>query len=213
MTGEAETESRQDQALDFFRALADGDRMRIAAALIERALTLEQLAEAVRLAPGAVTRHLGQLQALGLVMSEAGEDGTRYRFDTDALNALKRAVLGGQRPRTEIEAGDEWERKVLRDFLVGERLKTIPAQPKKRAAILHWLAEQFAPGECYPERQVNELLARHHPDFATLRRELVDSGLLRREAGVYWRTSPHLNPDGASPNTGRGANQRMEEGR
>ena len=208
MAGDAPTPSSEDQALDFFRALADADRIRIAAALSARALTLDQLAEAVRLAPAAATRHLGQLRALGLVTAETGDDGTRYRFDTDALNVLKRAVLGGRRPRIEIESSDEWERKVLGDFLLGERLKTIPAQPKKRAVILRWLAGQFAPDERYPERQVNELLSRHHPDFATLRRELVDSGLLRREAGVYWRASPH--PPAPSPNAGRGG-ERIEE--
>jgi hypothetical protein len=34
---------------------------------------------------------------------------------------------------------------------------------------------------------VNEIIGRHHPDFATLRRELIGANLLAREAGVYWR--------------------------
>jgi biotin operon repressor len=183
-----EHDERRELALDFFRTMADGDRIRIAAALLQRDLSLEELAETVRLSPAAVTRHLGQLEALGLVAGVDRPDGTRLRFDADALNRLKREVLGGSRRKTEVEAGDDFARKVLRDFLVGERLKTIPAQPKKRAVVLRWLADQFTPGERYPERQVNELLARHHPDFATLRRELVDSRLMRREAGVYWRS-------------------------
>ena len=177
-------------ALDFFRALADADRIRIAAALIERALGVDELAEAVRLERTALTRHLAQLQSLGLIVTEAGERGASYRFDAERLNALKRQVLGGRRPRTQVEAGDEWERKVLGDFLDGERLKSIPAQPKRRAVILRWLVNDFVSGERYPEREVNERLARRHPDFATLRRELVDSGLMRRERGVYWRPEP-----------------------
>lgn len=44
-----------------------------------------------------------------------------------------------------------------------------------------------AGGERYDERAVNAILKRHHPDSATLRRALVNYGLMRREAGVYWR--------------------------
>ncbi|MHB1630128.1 MAG: DUF2087 domain-containing protein [Bacilli bacterium] len=35
--------------------------------------------------------------------------------------------------------------------------------------------------------EVNEIIGRHHPDFATLRRELIGNGLMEREHGVYWR--------------------------
>jgi hypothetical protein len=31
------------------------------------------------------------------------------------------------------------------------------------------------------------IIGRHHPDFATLRRELIGAKLLARENGVYWR--------------------------
>jgi hypothetical protein len=34
---------------------------------------------------------------------------------------------------------------------------------------------------------VNDLLARFHPDFATLRRDLVDFGFLTRDHGIYRR--------------------------
>jgi hypothetical protein len=53
--------------------------------------------------------------------------------------------------------------------------------------ILEWLASEFEVGSTYPERAVNEILRRHHPDYATLRRALVDYGLMQREKGIYWR--------------------------
>ena len=70
----------------------------------------------------------------------------------------------------------------------GEQLVTIPAQRKKRLAVLRYLAEQFKPGERYPESDVNWILGRFHPDFAALRRYLVDEELLSRRDSVYWRT-------------------------
>src|SRR5262249_52653938 len=83
---------------------------------------------------------------------------------------------------------DAWERKVLRDFFAGDRLKEIPAQEKKRLVILRWLADQFEWGRNYSEREVNLLLKRFHPDFASLRRSLIGHRFMEREHGVYWRT-------------------------
>jgi hypothetical protein len=34
---------------------------------------------------------------------------------------------------------------------------------------------------------VNEIIAQHHPDYATLRRLMVDYGFMAREKGIYWR--------------------------
>ncbi|MDB5097460.1 MAG: ArsR family transcriptional regulator, partial [Cyanobacteria bacterium RYN_339] len=68
-----------------------------------------------------------------------------------------------------------------------ERLKEIPASRKKREVVLRWLADRFEIGPRYAEREVNEVIKRHHPDFATLRRELIGANLMQREAGEYWR--------------------------
>ena len=40
----------------------------------------------------------------------------------------------------------------------------------------------------YPEAEVNEILARVHPDYAALRRYLVENLFLARENNIYWRT-------------------------
>lgn len=88
---------------------------------------------------------------------------------------------------------DQW---VLANFVAADgRLTRIPAQRKKRMAVLRWLAEEFQPGRRYPEAEVNEVIARRFPDFATLRRFLVDEELMQRRESVYWRT-------GSVPNVG-----------
>ncbi len=88
-----------------------------------------------------------------------------------------------------VASAAEWERKVLETFFDGERLIRIPAKRKKRDVILRWLQQQFVPGTEYPEAEVNRILRRHHPDCATLRRELFEAGYLHRQGGggVYWR--------------------------
>ena len=86
---------------------------------------------------------------------------------------------------------------MLENFLdTGDRLVGIPAQRKKRVAVLRWLAEDFRPGRKYSEAEVNQIISRRHPDFATLRRYLVDEELMQRSRGIYWRT-------GSLPNIGQ----------
>jgi hypothetical protein len=50
------------------------------------------------------------------------------------------------------------------------------------------IAGGFASGRDYSEDEVNRILQNLHSDHATLRRYLVDAGLLRRDRGVYRRS-------------------------
>lgn len=76
---------------------------------------------------------------------------------------------------------------VVRRFLKDGRLTVIPARWSKRRLVLDWLSQQFEPGRTYPEAVVNTVLGCVHPDYASLRRYLVDEGFLERRRGFYWR--------------------------
>lgn len=81
------------------------------------------------------------------------------------------------------------DREVLaRFFDTAGRLHTIPAKQAKRRVVLDHLAQAFEPGRTYPEAEVNAMLERVHPDYAALRRYLVDDQFLTREESVYWRS-------------------------
>jgi hypothetical protein len=132
---------------------------------------------------------LARLRELGLVTMRAEGNTHLYRLDAEALHAISRDVLSLEHVAAfadDLEA-EAWQRKVLRDFFEGERLKEIPASRKKRDVILRWLVERFEPGRRYAEAEVNGVLARHHADVATLRRELVGAGLMQRANNHYWR--------------------------
>jgi hypothetical protein len=87
----------------------------------------------------------------------------------------------------EVDMG-AYDRKVLHDLLLPDgRIKVIPAQRKKREVILRHILNDFKPGVRYPEKQVNEILAKYHADTATLRREMIAYKLMKRLEGEYWR--------------------------
>lgn len=75
----------------------------------------------------------------------------------------------------------------LARFFKGARLETMPAKGPDRLAVLAYIAERFDSGRDYDERDVNRVLGAIDNDFATLRRYLVDAGLLTRERNVYRR--------------------------
>ncbi len=100
---------------------------------------------------------------------------------------------------------DDQDAIVLGRFLRGNRLTSIPVARGKRLLVLDHLAGQFEPGRRYSEAEVNELLGAWHPDYAALRRYLVDEGFLRRadatdpssnrSVKLYWRTGGSFDVD------------------
>ena len=184
--------------LRFFKSLADESRLRIVGILAGRECSVEELAAMLDVKAPTVSHHLNKLKELGLVRMRA--DGTThvYSLDVETLRVLSKDVLTPEKMVSLVDdvEGAAWQRKVLKDFFEGQRLKEIPASRKKREVILRWLAGQFEPGVRYTEREVNEVIKRHHPDTATLRRELVANAppLMRRERGVYWRNDRDAPP-------------------
>ena len=116
------------------------------------------------------------------------EGNTRlYQFDSEALQSISKEIFTPDNMVSLVEDVDTevWETQVLKNFMEGEFLKEIPASRKKRLVIPKWLIRQFEVGVSYPERMVNEILKRYHPDCATLRRELIGYQLMQRENGIY----------------------------
>jgi hypothetical protein len=96
---------------------------------------------------------------------------------------------------------DSYDATVLANFVDAAGMLTgIPAQRKKRMAVLRWLVEDFQPGRRYTEAEINRIITRRHADFATLRRLLVDEELMQRRRSIYWRTGsvPNVGHDPAS---------------
>jgi DNA-binding HxlR family transcriptional regulator len=188
--------SAADELLAFFRVLSDRSRLAIVALLMERDRVVEELAEAVRISPATCSHHLRRLEEIGLVRHVPDPPYRRYSLDRERLTAMRRTLLSDGAMREAARPAD-LESKVMRDFVDADgRLRSIPAQRKKRAVVVEWLADRFEPGRRYTEREVNTLLGQAHEDVATLRRELIAFRLLGRQDGIYWRLAPPPAGDG-----------------
>jgi len=82
----------------------------------------------------------------------------------------------------------------LRGFLREGRVETIPARRSRRLLLLNEVAQLFEPGIRYPEPEVNRRLGAIHPDYASLRRYLIDEQLMDRAGGEYWRIGGPVLP-------------------
>ncbi|SFU99023.1 metalloregulator ArsR/SmtB family transcription factor [Alicyclobacillus macrosporangiidus] len=173
--------------IQFLKVLADESRLRILGILADHEASVDELSAYLGLKPPTVSHHLSRLRELGLVTMRAEGNVHFYRFQSDSLRQFSRLLQPERLASMARAEGNAWEQKVLRDFLIGDQLKEIPASRKKRLVILKWLADKFEWDVRYPESQVNEMLKRHHPDFATLRRELIGNKFMERDNGVYWR--------------------------
>ena len=171
---------------DLLRALADPERLAIAGAVARGPRSARELAEGLGVPLPRVRRHLGRLASTGIVLLEG--DRRTYRLHPETLREAAKHVGPSREAGLALGAVDEEEEAVLRTYFRGGRLVEIPARRSRRRIVLTRLALEFEVGVRYPEPVVNEVLHRFHDDHASLRRYLVDEGLLSRERGRYWRS-------------------------
>ncbi len=181
-----------EELLAFYKALADANRLKIVGLLAQHSYSVEELAALLNLRPSTVSHHLAKLAEAGLVSAHAESYYNIYRLEEKALEEQARRLLSREQLTSVVADLDvgSYDRKVIADYTRPDgSLKTIPAQRKKLEAVLRYVVRAFEPGKRYTEKRVNELLQQYHADTASLRRELVGYGLMRREGGggMYWR--------------------------
>jgi len=181
-----------EELVNFFKALADSNRLKIVGLLAEKSYSVEELAVLLNLKPPTVSHHLARLTEAGLVQSHSESYYNVYKLDKKMLEDKSRSMFS----QTELSSvaaevdADAYDNKVIKDYTRKDgSLKTLPAQRKKLEAILRYVVQAFEVGKRYSEKRVNEVLSGYHEDTATLRRELVGFGLMQREGGggEYWR--------------------------
>ena len=179
-----------EELVNFFKVLADASRLKIVGLLAQKPYSVEELAALLNLKPSTVSHHLSKLAKAGLVSAKTESYYSVYQLDQKALEERSRSIFAQADLTTAVADVDmdAYDRAVLKTYSHRDgSLKSIPAQRKKREAILRHVVKSFKEGRRYSEKQANEILSNFHKDTATLRRELVGYNMMTRENNEYWR--------------------------
>ncbi|MFN8595924.1 MAG: metalloregulator ArsR/SmtB family transcription factor [Anaerolineae bacterium] len=183
-----------DELLDFFKALADANRLKIVGLLAQQSYTVEQLAAMLELGASTVSHHLSMLSHVGLVSAKAEQYYNVYSLNLAAIQSMAQRLLAREElPKLADEVDrTAYDRKVMAAFVRSDgTIRSFPAQEKKFQVLLRYVLDAFEPGQRYTEKQVNNRLAKYSDDTAALRRGLIEYKLMAREAAAggstYWR--------------------------
>lgn len=198
----------QQDFLALLKALADEQRLTMLGLMNWQERTVKELAEFLSLSEATVSHHISKLRNAGLLNIRMAGTQHFYMVNDTRLSAFKHYVAQIERPVVErqvtisdeawidaLEGWSEKDKKVLRDYTFNEKLTQIPAKDAKWIIILRWIASKFEIDVRYTEREINAVILEIHPDYATIRRNMIAYGFMERERGgvYYWRT-PEKEP-------------------
>jgi predicted transcriptional regulator len=183
-----------EQLLTFFKALSDVNRLKIVGLLSQQELSVEQLAEMLGVRSSTISHHLSTLVKAGLVSARPESYYNVYRFENETLENMSRRLLASDTlPAVAADVDvDAYDKKVIQNYSNPDgSLKALPVQRKKLMVILNHIMKSFEKDRRYNEKEINEILERFHEDFVSLRRDLVDTGMLGRDknGAEYWVTA------------------------
>ena len=111
-------EDKVVELLNFFKALADANRLKIIGLLAQDEYTVEQMAELLNLRPSTVSHHLTKLSKSGLVSARSESYYNIYRLETKALEEMSQRLLAQETlPAVTAEIDmDAYDRKIINTF-------------------------------------------------------------------------------------------------
>lgn len=187
MTQEPPSPESMDEIVRTFKALADPIRLRLLGLVAERQRSGQELAAALDLSPGTISHHLKLLRETDLVLETRHPPFSYYTLNQTALSSVLRSVLKRDRVQQFAREGEipGDEKRVLNAFFDGPRLKSIPAQRRKKEIVFEELLRRLPRRKEYPEKDLSRWIEAIHEDFCTIRREFVMGAYMDREGGIY----------------------------
>lgn len=172
-------DDRRPSCRDLVGALAQNDRRAAYAALALGATTVAEVAERTGLRPPAAAAALRKLVDVKIASFDSEKHTYALLDDTFRLAVQAEVKVAGR-------AGGDGAGSYFRRG----RLTSIPGDKDVRSRVLDVVKDSFEPGVSYPEAKVNAICGEWFDDWVTLRRALVDEGMLRRDesGSVYERT-------------------------
>ncbi|MCB8979643.1 MAG: DUF2087 domain-containing protein [Ardenticatenaceae bacterium] len=179
-----ETE-KVETLMNFLQAAGQRERLHILGILAEQETAVPELSRRMGVKETAVIKHINRLKQANLIRETAPYT---YQLNQDGLEQINHTVFH----RGDSGNKETLRQRVLRHYTDGTRLKKLPENDAELREIASWLADLFEFGVDYPEKEVNARVEQVHPDFAELRRLMVDFGFMTRSWGVYQKVEKAL---------------------
>ncbi|MGZ4164029.1 MAG: DUF2087 domain-containing protein [Tumebacillaceae bacterium] len=180
-----------DRLLDFHKALADVNRLKIVMLLAAGPLSGQEIAEKLGLTPATVTHHMNLLRGVSIVRGVRDKNTIHFSLVEKELEQ-KSSALMRRLEQVKRNNGAEYDKVIANFFDKEGRLKTIPAQRKKKLYVFEHMLEELEVGRSYSEKEVDEHIKRYHEDYCTIRREFIINHYMYREDNVYTLNPPEL---------------------
>ncbi|ALC91186.1 ArsR family transcriptional regulator [Bacillus sp. FJAT-18017] len=184
-----------DRIVSFYKTMGDPTRIRITVLLSSGPLHGQAIAGKLGLTPPTITHHLKKLREVGIV-KERRDKNTIYFYLNESMIKQQAQVLSqllekrGEEQVKMVDTSIE-KQKVINNFFTKEgKLKSIPAQRKKKLYVFEHIVKGLEKGRKYEEKELNEYIKKFHEDFATIRREFIINHYMFRENSIY-----ELNPE------------------
>lgn len=177
-----------EKSIEIMKSLADSSRLRVLNILLEKSQYVEELANRLNLAVSTVSFHLKKLEAAGLVNKKKEQYYVVYYVNDQIFNLTLRELTSFKNMEEYIqkERISNYKEKVIKSFTNNGKVIKLPIQHKKRMIILGEIFNDIIPSKKYSETELNEVIKIKYDDYCTVRRELIDCGMLIRKKQIYW---------------------------
>lgn len=184
----------ETEVIRLFKCLADKSRLQILKSLAIEDMDVERLAQRLDLSAPTVSFHLKKLADAGAVTSRKNQYYTIYSLNTEIFKVSLLEILYEKSDEASVQAqrDADFRQKVIDSFFEYGKLKTIPAQRKKKRIVLEVIAGAFEFNRIYSEREVNIIIADFNDDFCTIRRDMISERLLGRDENGYYRVKENI---------------------
>lgn len=173
------------------KILLNVERLAILGVAAKKPVGLPELAARTGLHLSKMNKQVNQLIATGLLQAYQDDGETRIKLNVAYILTLARQLGEADAPpKVELpalDALDEKNRNLARGYIKATgALEYIPDKPERCRAVVQYVAHAFEANLRYTEKQVNDILIEYHPDYATLRRCLIDFNFMQRELDGSW---------------------------
>jgi hypothetical protein len=180
-----------NRLVEFHKTMGDPTRLRILSLLSNGPLHGQAIAGKLGLTAPTITHHLKKLRDINVVFERRDKNTIYFNLNHSVVKqhseALKQLMEGKE--ISMVDQTDEKQKNIANFFTKDGKLKTIPAQRKKKLMVFEHLIKGIEKGKKYEEKEINEYILQFHDDYATIRREFIINHYMYRENGIY-----ELNP-------------------